>query len=187
MSIVPNGVDVTRASLAAPAPADSRLIYPGSITYDANLDAVTFFASEILPLIRRARPHVELWVTGSTAGVETSALAGAGVRFTGLLPDVDAAVRDSTVCVVPLRIGGGTRMKVLQAMALGTPVVATPKGVEGLDVMPGRHVLVADSPAHFAEQTLRLLQDASMRRRKVRISDWSSGRPFHWLAFLLKS
>ncbi len=91
-----------------------------------------------------------------------SDLAEPGVRFTGSLPEVDSVIAESAMCVVPLRIGGGTRLKVLQAMALSTPVVSTSKGIEGLAIEPERHVLVADSPDAFAAQVLRLLSDAPL-------------------------
>ena len=82
--------------------------------------------------------------------------------LTGNLPDVRPAIAGSAVCVVPLRIGGGTRLKILQAMALGTPVVSTSKGAEGLDVTPGRDILIGDTPDAFAAQVVRLLNDAAL-------------------------
>ena len=138
----------------------SQLVYPGSVTFSANLDAVRHFVREVLPLVRRVRSDVTFVVTGSTEGVEIADLAACeGVTFTGHLPDVGALVMESAACVVPLRIGGGTRLKVLQAMALGTPVVSTEKGIEGLDVEPERHVLVADGRESFAAQVLRVLSE----------------------------
>jgi glycosyltransferase involved in cell wall biosynthesis len=86
------------------------------------------------------------------------------VRLTGYVDDVRPWVQASRVCVVPLRQGGGTRIKILEAMALGTPVIATSKGMEGLDVVAGEHLLVADEPADFARQTLRLLRDEALAR-----------------------
>jgi glycosyltransferase involved in cell wall biosynthesis len=87
------------------------------------------------------------------------------VSFTGRLPDVEPTLSRSAACVVPLRIGGGTRLKVLLAMALGTPVVSTSKGVEGLDVEPGRHALVADDPEGFAAHVVRVLSEPALARR----------------------
>jgi glycosyltransferase involved in cell wall biosynthesis len=88
-----------------------------------------------------------------------------GVTFSGYLPSVADAVRKSWALVVPLRKGGGTRLKILEALALGTPVISTRKGIEGLDVEPDTHVLVADTPQEFADATCRLLQDAALRTR----------------------
>ena len=157
IAIVPNGTNAADV-LPPRACRASQLIYPGSVTYSANLDAVRYFVREILPLVRRVRPDVTFVVTGSTDGVDIGDLAAQeGVSFTGRLPDVDAVLAESAACVVPLRIGGGTRLKVLQAMALGTPVVSTGKGIEGLEVEPERHVLVGDGGPAFGAQVLRLL------------------------------
>jgi polysaccharide biosynthesis protein PslH len=164
VAVVPNGVEIpnrTRGTVDA-----DRLIYPGSVTYFANLDALRYFIGDILPTVRQRRPNVELLVTGSTDGVDVGDLrAASGVTFTGLLPQVDTAIAESAVCVVPLRVGGGTRLKVLQAMALGTPVVATSKGIEGLEVEPERHVLVGETPDTFARQVLRVLSDPNLAGR----------------------
>ncbi len=165
VSVVPNGVD--EADLAwQQARLPCRLVYPGALTYSANHDAVRWFLETVLPLIRRARPEVEFWVTGATDGVIVSDLPNAGLAtFTGHLADVRPAIAESTVCVVPLRIGGGTRLKILQAMALGTPVVATSKGAEGLAVTPEQDILVADTAGQFASQVLRLLADRDLQER----------------------
>jgi len=166
VAIVPNGVEA--AAALPPADRAERLIYPGSVMYPANLDAVRYFVRDILPLIRRVRPGVSFWVTGATDGVDVSDLAVPGVTFTGRLPDVRPAIAGSAACVVPLRVGGGTRLKVLEAMAIGTPVVSTPKGIEGLDVAPERHVIVAESPQAFATQVLRVMDDPTLVARLTR-------------------
>ncbi|HNV03020.1 MAG TPA: glycosyltransferase [Vicinamibacterales bacterium] len=165
LKVVPNGV--AAADLEWPASRRcERLIYPGSLTYAANADAVRWFLASILPLIDAARPGVEFLVTGSSDGVEAADWQGHGrMTLTGHLPDVRPAVAESAVCVVPLRIGGGTRLKILQAMALGTPVVSTSKGAEGLAVTPGRDILIGDSPDQFAAHVLRLLADAELGTR----------------------
>jgi glycosyltransferase involved in cell wall biosynthesis len=158
--VVPNGAD--EADVARPrAVADPpRLVYSGAITYGPNHDAVRWFLERVMPDIHRVRPDVDFWVTGDTGRVALDELPNRHLaRFTGRLPDVKAAVGDAAVAVVPLLSGGGTRLKVLEAMALGTPVVSTAKGVEGLDVVAGRDVLVADTPAAFAAQVLRLLAE----------------------------
>jgi glycosyltransferase involved in cell wall biosynthesis len=163
VTVVPNGIEVPE--LGPTAVRADRLIYPGSVTYSANLDAVRFFVRDVLPGLRRVRPELTFCVTGSTDGVDVSDLQVPGVTFTGRLPGVDRLVAESAVCVVPLRIGGGTRLKVLQAMALGTPVVSTSKGVEGLEVEPGRHVLVADSAEALASEVLRVLGEPGLASR----------------------
>src|SRR4029078_2442609 len=162
--LVPNGVD--RKSLKQKNELrPGRLIYPGSVTYSANLEAVRFFAGEILPLIKRARPATFL-VTGSTGSVDVADLSADGsVPFKGRVADIAHLIARCSVCVVPLRTGGGTRLKILEAMALGTPVVTTTKGAEGLSVVHGENILIADSPDAFAREVLRVMDDFVLRAR----------------------
>jgi glycosyltransferase involved in cell wall biosynthesis len=173
VSVIPNGVDAAhpRARLrtglgvkATPQPA--ALIYPGALTYSANYDAVRYFLAEIFPLIRQARPNATLTVTGSIDGVPIDDLPNReGVTFTGHVPDVEGLIAASGACVVPLRLGGGTRLKIIQSMALGTPVVSTAKGAEGLDVTPEENILIGDTPERFAAQTLRLIDNPELHAR----------------------
>jgi glycosyltransferase involved in cell wall biosynthesis len=133
------------------------------VTYSANLDAIRYFARDIFPLIRQARPATFV-ITGSTGDIDVSELVADGtITFTGRVPDAAHLVAHSSVAVVPLRIGGGTRLKILEAMAVGTPVVATSKGAEGLDVEPGKNILIADSPEAFSKAVLRVLDDFVLR------------------------
>lgn len=163
IGIVPNGVDVADYQSDFGPPEADTLIYSGALTYQANFDAVDFFLREIFPIIQAKKPAVKLVVTGKIDGVPLDRLPNIeGVVFTGYLDDIRPRVTRSWVSVVPLRIGGGTRLKILEAMALGTPVVATSKGAEGLDMIPGRDLLVADQPADFAAAVLRLLQDSTL-------------------------
>lgn len=182
MAVVPNGVSLQPQAVAVP-PVPDTLLFPGAVTYSANLDAVRYFAHEILPLIQAQRPTVVLRVTGRTAGVALGDLPQR-VEFTGYLDSVEPLLRASWAEVVPLREGGGTRLKVLEALALGTPVVSTTKGADGLDLTPGRDLLLADDPAHFAAETLRLLGDPALRatlaengRAAVARYDWAQIGP----------
>lgn len=166
VSVIPNGADpddLERPLSQTPAPT---LIYPGAPTYSPNLDAARWFAQEIWPIVRARRPEARFQVTGSTAGVDLGDLPStAGVEFTGFVPDVKSLITGSQACVVPLRFGGGTRLKVLEAMALGTPVVATTKAVEGLEVEHGMNVLIADTADRFAAEVLRLFDDPNLASR----------------------
>jgi glycosyltransferase involved in cell wall biosynthesis len=165
IAVVPNGVILTEQG-DMPVHDAHRLVYSGSPTYAPNRDAVSFFAADILPRVRARVPAAWLAVTGGTEGVPLDDLATApGVTFTGWLPDIRAYVATSRVCVVPLRQGGGTRLKILEAMALGTPVVATTKGAEGLDLTSGEDILIADDPGAFADATSRLLTDDALHAR----------------------
>ncbi len=169
--VVSNGVDVARYQpLPAPVEALSgaalpSLLFIGKMSYPPCADAVLFFCEEVLPLIRRALGEVEMWIVGREPPPEVSRLDSGGVHVTGWVDEVEPYYRQSTVCVVPLRAGGGTRLKVLEAMALGRPVVSTRIGCEGLDVVDGQHLLMADDADAFAEQTIRLLTDRALYER----------------------
>jgi glycosyltransferase involved in cell wall biosynthesis len=183
-----NGVDLVRNQPNGTSSLANSLIYTGALTYEANLDAVAYFLAEIYPHIRQKQPAARLVVTGSTRGVDTGRLAlDASVHLSGYIPDIRPAIRRSAVCVIPLRKGTGTRLKILEAMALGTPIVTTSKGAEGLAVRHGEHVLIADDPAAFASCTLQLLEDRALaarlaangRRLVEERYDWSAiGRHF---------
>ncbi len=179
LAVVPNGVDLASCAGEFGPPEPDTLIYPGALSYDANRDAVAYFVSAILPRVRAARPGVRFRVTGRVTPDHAAALAAPGVEFTGYLLDIRPAVAGAWAEVVPLRQGGGTRLKVLEALALGTPVVSTGKGVEGLELEPERDVLVADTPEAFARQTVRLLGSPELRaqlaangRRAAERYDW---------------
>jgi glycosyltransferase involved in cell wall biosynthesis len=164
LMVVPNAVDLLLYHGDFGRPAPDTLIFPGALTFDANYDAMAYFLGEIYPRVKAHRPQTVLRITGKTDGVDLSALpAGDGVIFTGYLDDIRPTVAQSWACVVPLKVGGGTRLKILEAMALRTPVVATSKGAEGLDVTPGEDILIADEPRAFADAVLRLLTDQALR------------------------
>jgi len=170
--VVPNGAEAGDLARPRAVASPPRLIYAGAVTYAPNLEAVTWFLAEVMPRVRAVRPDVELWVTGDTGDVAIDRFAALDcVRFTGRLPDVKDTISASAVAVVPLLTGGGTRLKILEALALGTPVVSTHKGAEGLAVVDGEHLLLADSPQDFADAVLRVLGDGSLA---VRLS--SAGR-----------
>ena len=164
VEVIPNGVDLEHYAFSATRPEANTLIFNGALTYSANYDAMQYFLTEIYPLIKQRLPEVSLRITGCTEGVAVKQLAiDDSVTLTGYVDDIRPLVAGSTACVVPLRTGGGTRLKILEAMALGTPVVATSKGAEGLDVQHGEHLLIADEPQAFAEQAVHLLQDTGLR------------------------
>lgn len=166
IALIPNGVDTGLLRPGTLAPEPNTLIYSGALTYSANYDAVRFFLSEIWPLVRQAEPTTSLSITGKTDGVHLAGLALTDrVKLTGYLHDIHSAVARAWICIVPLRIGAGTRLKILEAMALGTPVISTSKGAEGLHVSHEENILIADTPQQFAAETIRLLRDPSLRLR----------------------
>lgn len=164
LQVIPNGVDIQFYNGTVVQPQPDTLIYSGALTFDANFDAVAFFLQQIWPLIRTERPQAKLSITGKTDGVPLEQLPlTEGVEFTGYLDDIRPAIAGSWINIVPLRIGGGTRLKILESLALGTPVIATRKGAEGLDLVSDRDFLIADDPVSFAAAVLNLLQNPDLR------------------------
>jgi len=164
--VIPNGADLKLSAFFDGQPAPGSIIYAGSVTYAPNHDAVRYFVEQILPAVRSAMPDAVLTVTGRTDGVSLDGLHRAdGVRFAGMLDDIRTAIAQSWLSVAPILSGGGTRLKILESLALGTPVVSTSKGVEGLGLEHERHVLIADDAPAFAGSVVRLLGDPELRRR----------------------
>jgi glycosyltransferase involved in cell wall biosynthesis len=182
VQIVPNGADLQAMRRVQSTPQPGALIYSGALSFYANYDAVHYFLAEIFPLILERAPATRFLVTGSTQGVDIEKLPLCpNVEFTGYLDDVWSAVANSWISIVPLRLGGGTRLKVIESLGLGTPVISTSKGVEGLDLRAGVDILVADDPRSFADATLSLLDNPAQRqhlseqgRRAVDRYDWAS-------------
>jgi glycosyltransferase involved in cell wall biosynthesis len=165
VAVVPNGVDTGHYAADSGVPEPDRLVYSGALTYSANFDAMSFFLQDIFPLVQAQRPDVKLFITGKLDGVPIDHLAhNKSVVFTGYLDDVRPTIGRSWSSIVPLRIGGGTRLKILESLALGTPVISTCKGAEGLDLEIDRDILIADEPADFARAILKLLQDPELRQ-----------------------
>jgi glycosyltransferase involved in cell wall biosynthesis len=180
-AVILNGVDTQTHQPSNVTPQPSTMIYPGAVTYSANHDAVAYFIHDILPLIRRQKPQAQFTVTGKTDSVDVSDLkAQPGVVFSGYLPSVDDAVRQSWATVVPLRIGGGTRLKILESMALGTPVVSTRKGAEGLNVEAGNEILIADTPDEMAKMLCNLFERADLRAKMAAAARKRVEQEYDW-------
>lgn len=164
--VVPNGIDMPAGSPAREAQDTPSLVFVGSMSGPPNVDAVLFFHRSVLPLIRRRIPEVRFFIVGSDPSPEIRALHdGERVIVTGTVPEVSSHLRRATAFVAPIRFGGGTRIKILEAMAHGSPVVSTSMGAEGLELQNGKHLLIADSPETFAEACIRLLEDEPFRER----------------------
>ena len=154
---VPNGVDCAYNQPGIAPVTPGSLVFNGSLTYDANFDAMQFFLSGVWPQLRQEIPSISLTITGSVAGVDLSGLAlDTEVSLSGFVEDVRPLVAGAAVCVAPIRQGGGTRLKILEAMALGTPVVATSKAAEGLQVVSGEHLLIGDNETELATSRVAL-------------------------------
>ncbi|MDQ3562977.1 MAG: glycosyltransferase family 4 protein [Pseudomonadota bacterium] len=166
MTVVPNGADLDYFRSAPQPELRRHLVFSGSMDWRPNQDAARYFVRAILPLLRQARPDLECTFVGRSPPVDIQALGKVpGVHVTGTVHDVRPYVQGAAVYVVPLRIGGGSRLKILEALAMGRAVVSTSVGAEGLDVVHDRHVLLADDPRSFAESVLRLLDDPERCRR----------------------
>ena len=160
--IVPNGMEVEThipsPSISLPAPVS--LVFTGKMDYRPNLDAVLWFVEAILPIVRAAHPEAQFVVVGQKPPERLQRLNGEnGIAVTGAVEDVRPYIARASVYVAPLRMGGGTRFKLLEAMALARPIVSTTVGAEGFGVTSGRELLLADSPADFAAAILGLLSD----------------------------
>ncbi|MCK4815871.1 glycosyltransferase, partial [bacterium] len=169
ISVIENGVDVDNYR---PLPINSgtkNILFIGLMNYVANHDAALYFYNEIFPIIKKHIPYSKFFIVGRKPKQEIRELTkDKNVIVTGYVDDVRSYYKDCDISVVPLRAGGGTRLKILEAMALGRPVVSTTIGCEGLDVVNGRHLLIADDAQQFTEKTLRLLSDKKLYKRIVR-------------------
>jgi glycosyltransferase involved in cell wall biosynthesis len=161
--VVPNGVDTSYFTPSPRDPDPGALLFTGRMSYEPNADAVCFFATEVLPLIRREVPHARLHIVGAGPPPHVAALASDSVIVHGRVDDIRPHQWMADVVVVPVRAGGGTRLKVLEAAACGKAIVTTPLGVEGLAFRAGRDLLVADPPADFAAAVVGLLRDPALR------------------------
>jgi sugar transferase (PEP-CTERM/EpsH1 system associated) len=195
-AVVPNGVDMEfysqpappLASLSQVAPNDQGrpgLVFTGKMDFRPNVDAVLWFVQEALPLIQRTLPDLLFWVVGKAPHPRLARLADhPAVRLTGWVDDVRPYIAAAAVYVIPLRIGGGTRLKVLEAMAMGKAIVSTTLGCEGFDVTPDQDLMLADSPAEFAAAVLALLGDPQRRARLGdRARSFAASR-YDWSAIL---
>jgi polysaccharide biosynthesis protein PslH len=164
--VVPTGVDTEYFTASPSDSAAQELVFTGSMDWLPNEDAMVFFCRDVLPLVRAEEPNVTLSIVGRAPTPAVTRLAGErGVRVTGRVDDVRPYMRDAAVYIVPLRIGGGTRLKIFEAMAMGRAVVSTTVGAEGLPVTSGEHVMLADRPDTFARAIVTLLRDINLRRR----------------------
>jgi sugar transferase (PEP-CTERM/EpsH1 system associated) len=162
---IPTGVDTSYFHPNGTAETPTRLVFTGSMDWYPNEDAVMHFIETILPEIRRRVPGITVAVVGRNPSDHLKAAGAAvGVEITGTVADVRPYVSEAAVFVVPLRIGGGTRLKIFEALAMGKAVVSTSVGAEGLPLVPGEHFLQADSPADFARAVVTLVQDGQRRR-----------------------
>jgi glycosyltransferase involved in cell wall biosynthesis len=162
--VTPNGVDVSAYGAPDEAGEPGSLLFTGLMSYYPNEHGIEWFLDEILPLIRLEAPGARLIVAGARPSRWLRARQSEHVVVTGQVPDIRPFFARAQVFVAPLRIGGGTRVKILEAMAMRRPVVATSLACEGLDVTHGDSLMVADTPKEFAQAVIGLLRDEAARR-----------------------
>lgn len=159
--VVPNGIDAAAYSTICSAPPGAKtLLFLGKMDYRPNIDAALWFAGEVLPMIQSSAPGVRFLIVGQNPHPRLDVLRRhPAVEITGSVPQIEPYLTAASVLVIPMRVGGGTRFKALEAMAACRPIVSTSLGVEGIDVIGGRELLIADTPADFADAVLRLIAD----------------------------
>ncbi|OYW74351.1 MAG: hypothetical protein B7Z37_18280, partial [Verrucomicrobia bacterium 12-59-8] len=185
LGVVPTGVDLDYfQSLPRTTSAVPTVMFMGSMDWYANVDGVNWFVDAVWPLVQREVPQARFVVVGRKPPGEIQALAASGrnIEVTGTVPDVRPFLRGADVIVVPLRIGGGTRLKIYEAMAAEVPVVSTRIGAEGLAVEHGRHVLLADTAEETAAQVVAVLRTAELGTELARQALDEVARPCSWAA-----
>jgi polysaccharide biosynthesis protein PslH len=165
--VIPNAADVDYYQpRPADPPSDGRtLVFFGALSYLPNTDGVIYFAKEIWPLIAEAHPEARCKIIGSRPPQSLLELAGPRFEFTGFVPDLRPHLAEAAAVVVPLRLGGGTRLKIVEAMAMGKAIVSTSLGAEGIEASPGRDLLIEDQPEIFADAVGRLLANPGFAAR----------------------
>ncbi|HKY39976.1 MAG TPA: glycosyltransferase [Polyangiaceae bacterium] len=164
LSVVPNGVDVDAFQPAATTSEAENLLFFGAMNYYPNQDGIGFFVEQVLPRILARRPRLKLWIVGPGSDA-LQRLRGPNVEVTGFVDAVEPYIDRASAVVVPLRIGGGTRLKIVEAMAKAKAIVSTRIGAEGIDLGHDEHALLADTPEDFAAQVERILTDAALAKR----------------------
>lgn len=163
VSTIPNCINIDEYEGLGIEPVPNQLIFSGPFRYHANYEAMQWFVGRVFPKVLKQIPEARLLITGDHAGLPLPPVPN--VTLTGFVPDIKSLMASSWISVAPLRRGGGTRLKILESMAVGTPVIATSKGAEGLDAVSGEHLLIADSPEEFASRVIQVLKDKNLRDR----------------------
>ncbi|MBI5591082.1 MAG: glycosyltransferase [Deltaproteobacteria bacterium] len=163
--VAPNGVDFETIQVLPPRKT-KRILFVGTLDYDPNIDAVTHFVRNIFPILRSRYRDITFHVAGLNPGPRIMLLNNEpNVQIHGFVPNLRHVYQEASVCVAPLRAGSGSRLKILEAMAYGRPVVSTQLGCEGLQVETGTHLLIADKPEEFANAIGNILDDPNMGRK----------------------
>ena len=180
VSIVPNGFDPAYFAPRGEARERDRVLFLGSLSYAPNVDGLAWFVREIWPQVRAARPAAKLEVVGREPHPNVLALAAPDIEIVGAVDDVRPHLARAAALAVPLRVGGGTRLKITEALAMQTPVVSTGVGAQGLELLDGRHLRLADAPGPFAEALIETLADPVAASRLAMDGRAEAERRFRW-------
>jgi len=182
ITVIPTGVDVEYFRPSPNQDQTTTFVFSGAMDWMPNEDAMVYFIKQILPRIRKQIPNASLCVVGRNPSRALLELAAShqGIEITGIVDDIRPFVHRGAIYVVPLRIGGGTRLKIFEAMAMGKAAVSTTIGAEGLPVHPGEDILIADDPEEFADTTIRLLGDPVRREELGRTARELVSRTYSW-------
>src|SRR5258706_6642715 len=165
--VIENGVDVSYYAGEQSA-GKKRIVFVGSMDYHANIDGAINFARNVWPVVRKQKPELLFTIVGRDPSAEVRALSSKdGVEVTGSADDVRPFYREAIAAVVPLNVGGGSRLKILEAMAAGVPVVSTRLGAEGLDSSDGENILLTDDPGQIAEAVISVIDDHESQKRLI--------------------
>jgi polysaccharide biosynthesis protein PslH len=179
VAVLPNGVDQKYFSIEN-SPTGNSIIFTGVMNYFPNTDAVMHFHQHIFPFIKRNVPSAQFIIAGMHPTPQIRRLANRHTTVTGFVPDIRDYLSKAAVCVVPLRIAMGVQNKILEAMAMGVPVVATSAANRGINATAGQEILLADDPEHFAAATTKLLSDHSLRDTISKNAKQFIDRNFRW-------
>jgi len=158
-AVIPNAADVTfyRPDISHPKADGRTVVYFGLLSTAPNIDGVLYFVEKIWPKIAEAHPDARFKIIGGKPPAVLQALAGPRIELTGFVPDLRPHLAEAAAIVVPLRLGGGTRLKIVEAMSMGKAIVSTALGAEGIEATPGREIFIEDTPSGFSDATSRLL------------------------------
>ncbi|MDR2762501.1 MAG: glycosyltransferase family 4 protein [Planctomycetaceae bacterium] len=165
--VIPNGVAIDRYDEIENTPIQGKIVYCGSMDTHVNQDAVAYFLREIFPLVIEINPSIRFQVIGRNPPSWLLKFSSDKVSFTGSIADVRHPLKEAMLEVVPLRIAGGSRLKILEAFAAKTPVLSTTIGAEGIECKPNENIAIADSTVEFAAKCIELLEDQSLRNKLI--------------------
>jgi glycosyltransferase involved in cell wall biosynthesis len=183
IAVIPIAVDTAELQPVERKAGSFKILTMGTLHYPPNADGIRWFVEKVFPLIRLKTPEARLTIIGKSPPKDFLKLAkqpGSGIVVTGFVPELDPYFAESALAVIPVRAGGGMRVRILEAFARAMPVVTTTVGLEGIEARPGEDVLVADSPAQFADSVIRLLSDRDLQAKLARNGRCLAESRYEW-------